>query len=222
MVNRAASTRLAFRPWVVALAWFALAGAVQAADYAESSGGDLSGDRLAPTTLLLDVFTDANVPGSNVVSGTIGRMNGIVDRDYLRVVVPAGHLWSELRVGNQTVVGGSGSFIGLAAGSVMPVAPDAANAAGLLGFRIFGIDDRNSDILPALGVAGNGAAGFSAPLPAGDYTVWIQELAEGSFQYRLNFVITPVPEPSVALLWGLGFAVLAGTRLRATRSNPRA
>lgn len=194
----------------------ALATAVpaSAAGYSESTSGDISGDRLAPTMLLLDSASGGTVPGSNVVSGTTGRANGAVDRDYLRVVVPAGHVWSGLRVGNQTTVGGGGSFIGIAAGATMPVAPEASSAAGLLGYRLYGTADRNTDILPAMGLSGNGASGFSAPLPAGDYTVWIQELAAGSFGYRFNFVITPVPEPSPALLGAVGLATLAAWRRR--------
>jgi hypothetical protein len=205
-----------------ALACLVIATPALAVRYAESTDGDISGNRFMPTPLLLDYDAAGNVPGSNVVSGSTGRANGVVDRDYLHVVVPSGFLWSELRVGNQTTVGGGGSFIGIAAGSTMPVAPEASSAAGLLGYRLYGSADRNADILAAMGLPGNGATGFPAPLPAGDYTVWIQELADGSFQYRFNFVIAPVSEPSVALLWGLGFAGLAGVRLRATRSGRRA
>jgi len=180
-----------------------------AADLDESLRGDLSGDRMAPTRWVLDHASTGSVPGSNVLTGTTGRIGGVVDRDYLHVVVPAGHEWVGLRVGNQTTVGGGGSFIGLATGPFMPVAPDAADATGLLGFRVHGVADRNTDILPAMAGGGGGASGFALPLAAGDYAVWIQELAPGAYTYRFNFVIAPVPEPASALLAAIGLGAVA-------------
>ncbi len=213
-MSQGISSRSRIPGLLAALLCLVAAGGAGATGYAESSSGDLSGDRFSPTRLVLDYSTSGNVPGSNVVSGTTGRANGVVDRDYLNVVVPAGFRLSELRVGNQTMVGGGGSFIGLASGAVMPVAPDAADATGLLGYRIYGTGDRNTDILDDMSPGGNGATGFVAPLPAGDYTVWVQELAPGSFGYRFNFVLTPVPEPSSILLCSLGLVALAALRRR--------
>jgi hypothetical protein len=186
-----------------------------AADLDEAVAGDFSGDRDTPTRWVLDHASTGSVPGSNVLTGITGRIGGVVDRDYLHVVVPDGHEWVALRVGNQTTVGGGGSFIGLAAGPVMPLAPDAGDASGLLGFRVYTQADRNTDIFPAMAAGGNGASGFDVPLPAGDYAVWIQELASGSYRYRLNFVLAPVPEPAVGLLAALGLATVASVaRLR--------
>lgn len=193
---------------------FAAAGAGHAAGWDESVHGDLSGDRDAPSLLLLggDAVGGNGEVGHNVVSGRIGRAgDGAVDRDYLTVVVPDGFVWSELRVGQQTQFGGNGSFLGIAAGDSMPVAADATSAAGLLGWRIVGPADRGTSVLDELGASGNGATGFVGPLGAGHYTVWAQELAIGTFAYRYNFVLSPVPD--IAARWALvlgGLALLAG------------
>jgi hypothetical protein len=191
------------------------AGVAHAADLGEASFGDLSNDRLAPTRWVLDT----NTPGptadvyNNVLSGRTGRNAGGVDRDYVHVVVPQGRQLVALRVGNQTQsAGAGGSFIGLAAGSVMPLPPDAGSAAGLLGWRHYGPADRNADILPLMAVPVAGSSGFTVPLPAGDYTLWIQELAPGAFDYRFNLQLAAVPEPAGAVLLLLGLGALAARR----------
>jgi hypothetical protein len=212
-----------------ALAGLAMAAAAQAGSYDEATQGELSDDRLAPTRFELSFDAGGNVPGSNILSGRIGRSSaGVVDRDYVHLVVPAGFVWTELRVGNRSTAGGSeGSFIGLAAGRHVPVAPTAASAAGLLGWTLYGPGQATTDILDDMArghaVAGglNGASGFNAPLPAGDYALWIQELAPGSYPYRFNLLLSPVPEPaslSIAVL-GLGLVLLRQRRRRAMRST---
>lgn len=186
--------------------------AASAADLDEASTGDFSNDRLQPTPFVLtyNVTPAANgVLGHNVVTGSTGRGSAGVDRDYLHVVVPLGYVWTELLVGNLTTSGGAGgSFIGLAQGSTMPVLATATTADGLLGWRHYGVSDRRTDILDDLALSGNGAQGFTRPLAAGDYTLWVQELSPGNFDYRFNLILSPVPEPSVTLTLLAGLALL--------------
>jgi hypothetical protein len=183
----------------------------QAADYIETLQGELSDDRLNPSFLALTYgAVGANgLAGNNIVSGTVGRsaITGVIDRDYLHIVVPAGFVLSELRVGNQTNVGGTASFIGIATGSVMPVLPTASNAAGLLGYKLYNAADLTQNILDDMAVSDNGPSGFASVLGAGDYTLWVQELATGNFNYRFNLIIAQVPETEsyAILLAGLGY-----------------
>lgn len=184
---------------------------VEAANWDEALQGEASGDRWAPTLLRFDTGGAAanGETGHNVVSGRTGRdASGVVDRDYFRFVVPEGFALAEMRVGQQTQFGGNGSFIGIAAGAVMPLPADATTAAGLLGWRVTGPLDRGSNILDDMAVAGNGASGFAGTLGAGEYSVWLQELAAGSFVYRYNFVLSPVPEPASITLVALGLCLL--------------
>lgn len=207
---------------LMVLTW---SGATHAATYAESSQGDASDNPSAPTELTLSFVPAGNVPGSNVITGTVGRhASGTVDRDYFHVVVPPGFMWSELRVGNQVTTGGSqGSFIGLAAGNALPVPPSSPSANGLLGWTLYNASQATTDILDNMAqghpVAGglNGASGFTSPLAAGDYTLWIQETAPGRFNYRFNLVLTPVPEPSALVLGMLGLCGVLGLRGLRTR-----
>ena len=48
---------------------------------------------------------------------------------------------------------------------------------------------------------GPGAIGFTPPLPAGDYTFWMQQTGANSATYQFDFIVTP--EPATA---GLLFA----------------
>jgi hypothetical protein len=188
-----------------------------AANYSELTDGDLSNDRLSPTFLQLDYLSSGNVPGSNVLDGATGRSvtTSVIDRDYLWINVPTGYVLGELRVGTQTQVGGGGSFIGVASGTVMPVDASASTAAGLLGWRVYGAADQGTNILDDMAIAGNGASGFPGTLGAGDYTFWIQELAPGNYPYRFNLVLTPVPVPAALWLFASGLGLIAMGRRRA-------
>lgn len=170
-----------------------------------------SDDRFAPTEFVLDYTPCANGSfGCNILTGRFGRdSSGVVDLDYIRIVVPDGHALSQIIVGNQTNVGGSTAFIGLAAGSSFPIPSTASSAAGLLGWYHFGPADRTADILDDMAVPSAGSSGFDAPLTAGEYTLWLQELAGGSYTYRLNFMITPVPIPAAFWLLLSGMGALA-------------
>lgn len=190
------------------------AGAASAADYDEDLQGDLSNNHLAPTTLLLSYGNAHTVPGSNVITGRFGRSpSGVVDRDYLNFVVPQGHVLAELKIGHQTVVGRNGSFIGLAAGSFTVDPATVSDASDLLGYHIFGPDDFGSDILGAM-AEGDGVIGFQSPLGAGSYTLWIQETTGGAFNYRMNLVLAPVPEPASWAMFLGGLLATAGLARR--------
>jgi len=193
-----------------------LAAPAFALDHDELLNGEISSDRLIPTRILLSYGAVGNSgsAGNNIISGTLGRSTGgVIDRDYFTAIVPQGYVLTELRVGTQTTVGGGGSFLGLAAGSFMPLEPSVATAAGLLGWKVYGTADRTTDILDEMAVSGNGASGFTRPLEAGEYTFWAQELATGSFNYRFNLMLAPVPEPAPWIMLGAGVA-LVGLRRR--------
>jgi hypothetical protein len=207
-------------PWWLAM--LVASGPVAAATWTEGLHGDLSNDRLEPTPWQLDgaALGGNGETGHNILTGQTGRAapGGAVDRDYLAVHVPAGYTWTELRVGQQTQVGGAtGAFIGLAQGPSMPVPADATSAQGLLGWHHYGAADRGTDILGIMSMPQGGSAGFDRPLPEGTYTLWIQELAVGSYAYRFNLVLAPVPEPAA-----LGLATVGGVLLLWLRRARRA
>lgn len=174
----------------------------------EAIDGDLSNDPLAPTFVALAV-------GSTTVWGTTGRdvPGGTVDRDYFTITVPDGHQLDAMLLlpGTQTL--GGGSFLAIMAGNVFTVPPDTQSAAGLLGWTVFAGENAGSDMLAAMSLPALGSSGFSLPLPAGDYALWVQETDVGVATYGFEFALAPVPEvPSVlAMLAGLS---LLGAAMR--------
>jgi hypothetical protein len=57
---------------------------------------------------------------------------------------------------------------------------------------------------------GFGSTQFTPPLPAGEYTFWIQELSAERLFYELDFQVTPVPVPAALWLFGSALAGLVG------------
>ncbi|MBV8036168.1 PEP-CTERM sorting domain-containing protein [Roseateles sp.] len=165
----------------------------------EAIQGDLSDNGLAPTVI-------AMAPGRNLVLGTMGDAGHGVDRDYFSFTVPAGHVLAELWLLPVTGVSGSASFFGIQAGPQLTVTPSGGGIEAFYGFNHYGGEQIGSDILVAM------VGADKAPIPAGTWSVWLQETG-GQVSYGLDFVITSaVPEPAAALCLGLGLLGLACRR----------
>lgn len=175
--------------------------------YDEGVSGDLSGSGASPTFI-------AVAAGSNVVMGSTGRANGVVDRDYFSITVPVGWQLSAITpLAGTSVVGGGLAFIGLEAGTQVTT-PVTGPATTLLGWHHYAVADIGNNILPLVG-AGAGSIGFTGALGAGNYSVWIQETGVGTVPYVMEFSLTAVPEPASGLLLLGGVAGLAWLRRKA-------
>lgn len=175
--------------------------------YDEGVSGDLSGSGLAPTFVTL-------AAGANVVIGSTGRQNGVVDRDYFTFTVPDGWQLSAVTplAGTATVAGGL-AFIGIESGTQVTT-PVTGPATTLLGWHHYAPGEIGTNILPLIG-AGTGAIGFTGPLGPGNYAVWIQETGTGTAPYAMEFSLSAVPEPGSAWL------LLAGGLAWAARRRDR-
>jgi hypothetical protein len=171
----------------------------------ETLQGDLSNDGLVVQTFVL-------AAGSNQVLGSTGRdvPGGTVDRDYFGVDVPTGHVWTGMTLLPGSGVIGGASFVALQAGSPFTVPPSTPDASGLMGWWLYGSADVGSDLLPLMAVPSFGSSGFALPLPAGTYSLWVQETGVGSVAYGFDLQIQAVPEAPMAALWAIGLVALAG------------
>ncbi len=181
--------------------------------YSEIINGDLSNNGLAPTLLTVSL-------GLNDVFGTTGKSatTGTIDRDYFTFTVPQGLELTGITVlpGTQTLGTLGDSFIGVESGPQVTVSTTATTAAGLLGWDHYGTDDIGVNILPLMGM-GAGATGFTGPLPAGQYSFWVQEASVGTVDYGLEFTVAPEPASWTMLLTGMG--MLAGEAARRARRS---
>ena len=155
----------------------------------ESIDGDLSGDYLNPTAL-----STAGV-NNQVLFSSVSA-----DREYFSLTIGAGEQLAAIIVDAWTSVDDL-SFLAVAAGTAFPTPPTSPgpDPTVMLGYAHFGAPDLGLDILQSIG-AGPGSQGFSGSLAPGDYTFWAQETGPNAAAATLNFVVTPIPEPSTALL----------------------
>jgi len=141
--------------------------------------------------------------GSNEVHGMTGKdaASNQKDLDYFSFSVPNGLQLSEIRL--LDAASQSKGFFGLEAGPELTLPSNAATAAGLLGWVHYTGTQIGTDLLDDIGSSGLGASGFTPPLGAGTYSVWVQDTSVGAFPYAFDFVLTSVPDH------GSGMAELA-------------
>ncbi|MEZ6318781.1 MAG: hypothetical protein R3B49_08515 [Phycisphaerales bacterium] len=159
----------------------ALAGVV----WDESIDGDLSNFAAGPTpvgTLSL---------GSNTLIATSGGS----DIEYFSITIPDGAIWSELVLVSYDSLDDIG-FIAIEPGPVFTPPPGGTDVSVFLGYDHFGpaFNDVGKNILKRPG-NGNGAIGFDKTLPAGTYSLWVQNQG-GTMDYTFDFVLTPAPAPA--------------------------
>lgn len=174
----------------------------------EARDGDASDDRFAPTTVGL-------AAGVNTIRGYFGQSPTIDvhDLDYITFTVPEGFQLSSFHL-EAASVGGAFSFVGLQAGPIITIPADWTSLElPLLGWAHFGTADIGQDLLPYMAVA-PGAVGFSGPLPAGTYALWIMEFDTQQHFYSFELGVHAVPAPSV---WTALLLVGAVGRRRAHR-----
>jgi hypothetical protein len=171
--------------WVSAIG--SMVPCTQAANYSESTEGDLSNVHTNPTPFALSV-------GTNVLTATTG-LDG--DLEYVRADVSVGTRLASLVLQSYSSVRPA-AFIGMRIGASIPVDACCATASDLSGYTLFGtgVGNVGQDILPEMGTA-FGAMGFTPPLPAGSYTFWIEQTSGDATSYQFKFNIEQLVTPGV-------------------------
>ncbi len=144
----------------------------------ETSDGDLSDDGTAPS----GVFT-LELNGNTIIASQRGNPR---DVDFFAFTVPDGMELTELIVDDYNGADDV-AFIGIDSGATTDVDFTNPSAGDLLGGTSYGTASIGNNILAIMGNLG-GADGFTPPLPAGTYTIWLNQTG-GESTSTLNFVV---------------------------------
>lgn len=195
-------------------------GGASGANWNELNDGDLSGDGNAPTSIF---FND----GSNLIEGTISGVEGTAtDVDVWNFTIAAGYYLTGINLvsysdnGFGAPLGTISSFMAIDdALTINMNDPSQHLSNGLWNEQSpDGGATTFTDMLAILQAGPEfGGDGFSGPLGPGNYTFWVQETASPGnsldISYCIDFIVTPVPEPGSALLFGMaGLLVLRRRR----------
>ena len=152
---------------------------VSDAVYDENIDGDLSDDQSVPTAINLS-------EGANLISAT--SVAG--DLEYFTTSIPNGMQLDAVYLTAYESTDNK-AFLAVQSGNKFTEPPTGTNVANLLGYSHFGpsLNHVGTDILDDLGT-GDGAIGFTAPLPNGDYTFWSQQTGAAETTYTFNFLVT--------------------------------
>ncbi len=145
-------------------------------------------------------FLGVTTVGSNTVSGAVSTTN---DRDLVSFTVPQGQQLDSFIFTSVVSAGESNEhFLGFASG----LTPSLGGGGDFLIASVrFGdaTVDENLLTLASFANGGNlGGTGVTAPLGAGDYTLFLNETAS-TFTYAFELNTSAIPEPSSALLLSL-------------------
>lgn len=172
---------------------FCVTGSAFAVDHNEAVNGDLSDDRFNPSNFVLSA-------GDNTF--TVTHQGSPYDLDYMTITVPNGFVLSSLILEDFIAEPNNLAFFGVQEGATFTVDAGSATAADLLGGLVYGAPQIGQDVLPETGSLG-GSMGFTPPLPAGTYTLWLQQTGPQStavLNFQLTFDGESVPTVST---WGL-------------------
>ncbi|MDB5680339.1 MAG: conserved rane protein of unknown function [Sphingomonas bacterium] len=211
---------------LVASAALSIAPGARAQLYTEAVSGDLSKNPQSPTSvgtlgLGSNFIVGMTIPTGPIVDPATGT-HANVDADYLTFTVAAGQALTGLTFDLGTVIQpGDRLLLGIAQGTKVNVDPTfSQGATGLLGWTLVSSSMVGQNVLPALGLSAPanfpaipGATGFTGPLAAGTYSLWLQD-SDQPVSYRFNLQTAAVPEPATWTMMIAGFGLLGGAMRR--------
>jgi MYXO-CTERM domain-containing protein len=167
--------------------------------YDEDVTGDLSNFGSAPTVLDFTL-------GVNRVTGTMGGPPD-ADPDIITFTIQPGQFLSSIYL--EPLDPAERSFYAIAAGSTINMTDGTTHLGNYLTYQ-FG------ELITELSFGGEfGGTGFTAPLGAGAYTAWIQEISTRT-DYTLAYTVVPETAAYPALAGALALAAALLRRRRHT------
>lgn len=194
------------------LAWCATCDVASSATYDEAVDGDLSNVPASPTPWTLTA-------GANRLTGVAGTNpdTGVTDYDLIALEVPAGHQLDSITIlsySNPDIY--AMSFFGMQPGSpwLDGLGFDIVGHS-LLGWAHVQNQMGGMDLLPMIQDHAN-PPGFDIPLPAGVYTMLIEDV-DTTISYSLQYNVSAVPEPACGALATMAMLGIGCVRRRQRR-----
>lgn len=186
--------------------------AVAAIAYDEAVNGDFAAADLETSGISPGTFVEGMTAGVNTITGSFGYSDAIGrDTDVFSFEVPAGHQLTAINLTYATVSGDAvgGAYFGIQNGLAIGTgyATVDANLSNALIME-------SGDILSTFAAGpAFGGTGLTAPLGAGNYTMFLSETA-AVIDYGMDFNVSAVPEPETyaMLLAGLGLVGVMARR----------
>jgi hypothetical protein len=189
------------------------------------SGDDFSDDHLAPTALGVLPEGETSIVATQAGDGAPGGR----ERDYFTFEVAEGQQLTGIVI--KGYEGGEGSslsqgFMAIAQGAQVPLSQaefeaEFGSETGLLGGYIYNAGDvqnpltaQDGNVLDELGdgeEGGFGFVGFTAPLPAGVYTIWLNQGSSNPSTVTLDLVTAAVPGEAIVIAIADADPVLEGS-----------
>ena len=183
----------------------------QTVNFSEPVDGELSGNNLSPTDLLIFGV------GNNTVGGTVDNATGATPNvDVFTFDIAAG---TQLDTFSLNIFNSADNlaFVGIDDSNAFPFnatqlgAPGGPDQTQFIGGLLFGA---LGDITGPISNGGIGT-GFSAPLGPGEYSVYVQQIGGTTVEYEFGFSVSEaIPEPGSAIFLGLALAGFAAKRRR--------
>lgn len=183
-----------FAAFVASAAFFAFS-ATGAVVWDEAVNGDLSNNRMAPTAVTLAV-------GVNTIKGSLtGNFGDGKYYDYVTFQIPPGFALVKFTFETVTSSNSGAAIVGISEGVTFPSDANGTGIAQTLGWTSVTPSAVGSDILPSLAIpnhANYGNKGFTPPLRAGTYSLWMQDYnTPATYQYSL--LLDPTTPPNIAI-----------------------
>ena len=152
---------------------------VQSQIWDEGIDGDLSDEGSNPSGVFVLEADTENI----FIANQVGNPR---DVDFFTFTVPEDFELQEIIV-TDYISSDDIAFIGIDSGTSTNLDFNNPDPADLIGGTTYGTASIGGDILEAMGLLA-GATGFTPPLPAGDYTIWLSQTGDIS-EGTLNFVV---------------------------------
>lgn len=157
--------------------------------WTESLHGDLSDLHTSPTPVPISL-------GDNLITGRMGSLpNFAFDADIFTFQVPFASILTSINLVQFEMLEdvGGGSFFAISAGTSIDPNSPSRHLSNLL-------IESPGELFPRLANPTYAGPGIRAPLPAGNYTLWFQELSTPvNYQFSLTLSPVVIPEPSTTL-----------------------